>query len=145
MQRPAPFTHVAPARTIHISPIKHTQPPNHSKYLAPLRAPGPTCLLSTWPVSDNFVHAGGLNQDNKGSLRMHASLPPHKKYLGFESNNSICWSQSNVAHSDYFSERLCDWAGNRFSTTSQSSPLRHHKRKPEVSTPGPRQKKDELF
>ena len=66
---------------------------------------------------------------------MHTSLSLHKNHLGLGSSPVICWKQSDVAQSNYFSEHLSDWSGNSFSSTPNSSPPEQRKRKAEVSSP----------
>ena len=93
------------------------------------------------PTSGNLIHAGGLARDTSGSVRMHLSLPLHKKHLGFGTNNSICWNESDKQHSHYFSEHLCDWSRTSF---SQEKSINQLKRKVELATYSARPKKRRL-
>jgi hypothetical protein len=90
------------------------------------------------PTSGKLIHAGGLARDPSGSVRMHLSLPLHKKHLGFGTNNSICWNESDNQRSRYFSDHLCDWSGASFSPDQSTNQL---KRKAVHATPIPRPKK----
>ena len=90
------------------------------------------------PTSGKLIHAGGLARVTSGSVRMHLSLPLHKKHLGFGTNNSICWNESDNKRSRYFSNHLCDWSGASFSPDQSTNQL---KRKAVHATPIPRPKK----
>ena len=44
-------------------------------------------MKEVFKMEEGKVYAGGMARDTSGSVRMHLSLPLHKKHLGFGTNN----------------------------------------------------------